>query len=49
MAVAAGQKHHHWVPVIGLETHVQLATRSKIFSPSATAFGDAPNTHVDPV
>ncbi len=49
MAVTAGQKHYHWVPVIGLETHVQLATRSKIFSPSSTAFGDDPNTHVDPV
>ena len=49
MAVADGQKHHGWVAVIGLETHVQLATRSKIFSPSSTAFGDAPNTHVDPV
>ena len=49
MAVADGQKHHNWLAVIGLETHVQLATRSKIFSPSSTAFGHAPNTHVDPV
>ncbi len=30
--------------VIGFETHVQLATRSKIFSRAATAFGAAPNT-----
>ncbi|MEY3253232.1 MAG: hypothetical protein RL227_2205 [Pseudomonadota bacterium] len=30
--------------VIGLETHAQLATRSKIFSGAATAFGAAPNT-----
>ncbi|MFA5591677.1 MAG: Asp-tRNA(Asn)/Glu-tRNA(Gln) amidotransferase subunit GatB, partial [Lysobacteraceae bacterium] len=30
--------------VIGLETHVQLRTRSKIFSGAATAFGAAPNT-----
>ena len=30
--------------VIGLETHAQLATRSKIFSGASTAFGAAPNT-----
>ncbi|WP_334134037.1 Asp-tRNA(Asn)/Glu-tRNA(Gln) amidotransferase subunit GatB [Tepidimonas sp.] len=30
--------------VIGFETHVQLSTRSKIFSRAATAFGAAPNT-----
>ena len=28
-----------WEPVIGLELHVQLATRSKIFSGASTAFG----------
>ena len=32
-----------WEPVIGLEVHVQLATRSKIFSGASTAFGAAPN------
>ena len=32
-----------WEAVIGLETHVQLLTRSKIFSPASTAFGAAPN------
>jgi len=35
--------------VIGLETHVQLKTRSKIFCGCATRFGDPPNTNVCPV
>ncbi|MEN9316771.1 MAG: Asp-tRNA(Asn)/Glu-tRNA(Gln) amidotransferase subunit GatB [Pseudomonadota bacterium] len=38
-----------WEVVIGLETHVQLATRSKIFSGASTAFGAAPNTQACPV
>ncbi len=33
-----------WETVIGLETHAQLSTRSKIFSGVSTAFGAAPNT-----
>jgi len=33
-----------WETVIGIETHAQLSTRSKIFSGAATAFGAAPNT-----
>lgn len=33
-----------WEAVIGLEVHVQLATRSKIFSGASTAFGAAPNS-----
>ncbi|HSG20504.1 MAG TPA: hypothetical protein VLA31_07010, partial [Burkholderiaceae bacterium] len=32
-----------WEVVIGLETHVQLKTQSKIFSPASTAFGAQPN------
>jgi aspartyl-tRNA(Asn)/glutamyl-tRNA(Gln) amidotransferase subunit B len=35
--------------VIGLEVHVQLATRTKIFSPSSATFGGEPNSHTDPV
>jgi len=35
--------------VIGLETHCQLSTETKIFSPSSTAFGAPPNTHIDPI
>ena len=33
----------HWEPVIGLEMHVQLATRSKLFSGAAVRFGAAAN------
>jgi aspartyl-tRNA(Asn)/glutamyl-tRNA(Gln) amidotransferase subunit B len=33
-----------WEAVIGLEAHVQLLTRSKIFSPASTAFGAQPNS-----
>jgi aspartyl-tRNA(Asn)/glutamyl-tRNA(Gln) amidotransferase subunit B len=33
-----------WETVVGLEVHVQLSTRSKIFSGASTAFGAEPNT-----
>ena len=35
--------------VIGLEVHVELATRTKIFCGCTTKFGGAPNTHTCPV
>ena len=38
-----------WEIVMGLEVHLQLATRSKIFSGSATQFGAAPNQQADAV
>lgn len=38
-----------WEVVIGLETHVQLTTESKIFSGSSTRFGAAPNTQASAV
>jgi len=38
-----------WEVVIGLETHTQLQTRTKIFSGASTAFGAEPNTQADAV
>ncbi|MBD2310846.1 Asp-tRNA(Asn)/Glu-tRNA(Gln) amidotransferase subunit GatB [Desertifilum sp. FACHB-1129] len=35
--------------VIGLETHCQLSTQTKIFSSSSTEFGATPNTNIDPI
>ena len=35
-----------WEPVIGLEIHAQLNTRSKLFSPAPNRFGDEPNTNI---
>lgn len=37
----------NWETVIGLEIHVQLNTRSKIFSGSSTAFGASPNSQAN--
>jgi aspartyl-tRNA(Asn)/glutamyl-tRNA(Gln) amidotransferase subunit B len=37
-----------WETVIGLEVHVQLNTRTKMFCACRTAFGDPPNTNVCP-
>ena len=38
-----------WDIVIGLEIHAQLATKTKIFSGSSTAFGAEPNTQASAV
>ena len=35
--------------VIGLEVHVELLTKTKLFSSALNRFGDEPNTHIDPV
>jgi aspartyl-tRNA(Asn)/glutamyl-tRNA(Gln) amidotransferase subunit B len=37
-----------WEPVIGLEIHVQLSTRTKMFCGCELSFGDEPNTHTCP-
>jgi aspartyl-tRNA(Asn)/glutamyl-tRNA(Gln) amidotransferase subunit B len=39
----------NWEIVIGIETHAQLSTRSKIFSRAPTAFGAAPNTQASAI
>ena len=44
--VATSSKYE---PVIGLEVHVQLLTKTKIFCGCSTRFGDPPNTNVCPV
>lgn len=36
----------HWQPVIGLEIHVQLNTKTKLFASSVNSFGDEPNTNI---
>lgn len=38
--------YHLWEPVIGLEIHVQLNTKSKLFSPAPNHFGDEPNVNI---
>ena len=38
--------YENWEPVIGLEIHVQLNTKTKIFSPVPNHFGDEPNTNI---
>ena len=39
--------YENWEPIIGLEIHVQVKTRSKLFSRSPNHFGDEPNTNID--
>ena len=48
-ALAAPELIAKYEAVIGLEVHVQLATRTKIFCGCATSFGAAPNSNVCPV
>lgn len=41
--------YENWEPVIGLEIHVQLNTRTKLFGQAPNRFGDEPNTNIDEV
>jgi aspartyl-tRNA(Asn)/glutamyl-tRNA(Gln) amidotransferase subunit B len=41
--------HEGYELVVGLEVHVELATRTELFSGSPNRFGDEPNTNIDPV
>jgi aspartyl-tRNA(Asn)/glutamyl-tRNA(Gln) amidotransferase subunit B len=49
LAPAASLLVRGWEVVIGLETHAQLSTASKIFSGASTRFGAPPNTQASPV
>ena len=46
---AARTMSRTYEPVIGLEIHVQLKTRTKMFCGCELSFGDPPNTHTCPV
>ncbi len=49
MSAAATTPEGRWEPVIGLEIHVQLKTRTKMFCGCQLSFGDPPNVHTCPV
>ena len=49
MTVTYDEVTARYEPVFGLETHVELGTRSKMFCGCSTEFGADPNTHVCPV
>jgi len=53
MAEASGERRAassgSWEPVIGLEIHVQLSTRTKMFCGCELSFGDDPNVHTCPI
>ena len=49
MTVPYAEALEEFEPVIGLETHVELGTASKMFCGCATEFGAEPNTQVCPV
>ena len=46
---AAAWTHDGYEMVVGLEVHVELDTKTKLFSASPHRFGDEPNTNIDPV
>jgi aspartyl-tRNA(Asn)/glutamyl-tRNA(Gln) amidotransferase subunit B len=48
-AMTETSAERRYEPVIGLEIHVQLQTRTKMFCGCALSFGDPPNTHTCPI
>lgn len=42
-------RHERWEPVIGLEIHAQLNTKTKLFSSDRNRFGDEPNVNISPL
>src|SRR5260370_29394246 len=48
-AIATPEEIAKYEPVIGLEVHIQLGTKTKIFCSCPTSFGAPPNTNVCPV
>lgn len=43
------EKTSQYELVVGLEVHVQLATKSKLFAADKNSFGDAPNSNISPI
>jgi aspartyl-tRNA(Asn)/glutamyl-tRNA(Gln) amidotransferase subunit B len=41
--------YENYEPVIGLEVHIQLLTKSKAYSSDANEYGNMPNTNIDPI
>src|SRR5271155_3307100 len=46
---AGPKRHSNWEAVIGIECHVELKTKSKMFCGCANEFGGEPNTKVCPI
>ena len=42
-------EYSKYAPVIGLEIHIQLSSKSKAYSSDSTTYGESPNTNVSPV
>lgn len=45
----AHKEHGQWQPIIGLEIHAELNTKSKLFSSDKNSFGDEPNTNISEI
>ncbi len=49
LGFVSDQTGYHWIPVIGLEVHCQLKTRTKLFCGCETGFGGEPNSRTCPL